>query len=147
MENEIRCSDCGRVEGEQHRPSCHRQGAVTSMSDYRDPIAREIGQRAYANSRPLEMLPPPHTGKCRLCGCTETTPCAEGCYWAAPNLCSECAEFTFLAAEYLIRTRAPKESFAQVYDDAIELMKQPEFSEVNDAVPVIIQPDTRIVLP
>jgi len=32
----IRCSECNRREGSQHRPSCHRQGVVTSASDYRD---------------------------------------------------------------------------------------------------------------
>jgi hypothetical protein len=30
-----RCSDCGLAVGEQHRPSCHRQGMVTPASDYR----------------------------------------------------------------------------------------------------------------
>ena len=28
------CTDCRRAAGEQHRPSCHRQGLVTSASDY-----------------------------------------------------------------------------------------------------------------
>jgi hypothetical protein len=37
--------------------------------------------------------------KCRVCGCTETTPCtnpANGfpCHWAAPNLCSACVNET-----------------------------------------------------
>ena len=32
----VRCSECNRREGSQHRPSCHRQGLVTSASDYRD---------------------------------------------------------------------------------------------------------------
>ena len=30
----IRCSDCHREYGEQHLPHCHRQGLVTSASDY-----------------------------------------------------------------------------------------------------------------
>ena len=28
---------------------------------------------------------------CRVCGCTETRGCQHGCYWAEPDLCSECA--------------------------------------------------------
>ena len=30
----IECTDCGRGGGEQHKPSCHRQGIVTADSDY-----------------------------------------------------------------------------------------------------------------
>jgi len=30
-----RCSDCKVEAGGQHKPSCHRQGLVTSASDYR----------------------------------------------------------------------------------------------------------------
>lgn len=29
--------------------------------------------------------------RCARCGCTEITPCSEGCGWAAPNLCTNCA--------------------------------------------------------
>ena len=36
LNRKIRCSDCKRPEGEQHQPGCHRQGVVTSESDYRD---------------------------------------------------------------------------------------------------------------
>lgn len=32
----IRCSDCLVSEGAQHKPSCHRQGIVSTASDYRD---------------------------------------------------------------------------------------------------------------
>jgi PRTRC genetic system protein A len=28
---------------------------------------------------------------CRVCGCTETTPCEGGCAWVEPDLCSACA--------------------------------------------------------
>lgn len=28
---------------------------------------------------------------CRVCGCTETAPCAGGCAWVEPDLCSACA--------------------------------------------------------
>ncbi len=38
--DEVQCSECGRVSGEQHRPYCHRQGIVTPASDYRDHHAR-----------------------------------------------------------------------------------------------------------
>lgn len=30
--------------------------------------------------------------KCRVCGCTEFTPCPDGCCWIEENLCSSCAE-------------------------------------------------------
>ena len=29
--------------------------------------------------------------RCARCGCTESTPCQEGCGWEAPNLCTNCA--------------------------------------------------------
>jgi hypothetical protein len=29
---------------------------------------------------------------CRLCGCTETSACVEGCQWIAADLCSSCRE-------------------------------------------------------
>jgi len=28
---------------------------------------------------------------CRVCGCSYLDPCAEGCHWAEPGLCSACA--------------------------------------------------------
>lgn len=33
---EARCSDCKVAAGGQHKPSCHRQGLVTTTSDYRE---------------------------------------------------------------------------------------------------------------
>lgn len=27
---------------------------------------------------------------CRVCGCTDDDGCCEGCWWAAPGLCSSC---------------------------------------------------------
>lgn len=30
---------------------------------------------------------------CRVCGCTETIPCDEGCDWVGPDLCSACEGF------------------------------------------------------
>lgn len=29
--------------------------------------------------------------RCARCGCTDITPCREGCGWVAPNLCTNCA--------------------------------------------------------
>ena len=29
--------------------------------------------------------------RCRVCGCTARAGCPEGCWWAAPGLCSSCA--------------------------------------------------------
>lgn len=28
---------------------------------------------------------------CRVCGCSDSTPCEGGCWWWAPDLCSSCA--------------------------------------------------------
>lgn len=28
--------------------------------------------------------------KCKVCGCTETNACDNGCYWIAKDLCSNC---------------------------------------------------------
>lgn len=36
-----------------------------------------------------ELLP--HTGTCRICGCTDDHACPGGCYWVEPNLCSACS--------------------------------------------------------
>lgn len=29
--------------------------------------------------------------RCRVCGCTDEEACPGGCIWAAPDLCSKCA--------------------------------------------------------
>lgn len=29
---------------------------------------------------------------CRECGCTDTQPCEEGCWWVTDDLCSACAQ-------------------------------------------------------
>lgn len=31
-------------------------------------------------------------GRCLTCGCTDSIACEGGCWWAAPGLCSRCAE-------------------------------------------------------
>ena len=33
----VRCTDCHQLAGAQHKPSCHRQGIVTTASDYTQP--------------------------------------------------------------------------------------------------------------
>ena len=30
-------------------------------------------------------------GTCRVCGCTDATPCPDGCGWVEVDLCSSCA--------------------------------------------------------
>lgn len=32
----------------------------------------------------------PEWRRCRICGCTESTPCRGGCWWVEKDLCSEC---------------------------------------------------------
>lgn len=34
----------------------------------------------------------PQVRTCRSCGCTDEQGCPEGCYWAAPDLCSVCRD-------------------------------------------------------
>lgn len=31
---------------------------------------------------------------CRVCGCTNETPCEDGCWWIEPDLCSSCRPAT-----------------------------------------------------
>lgn len=33
----------------------------------------------------------PDLPRCRMCGCTDEKACEGGCFWKAPDLCSECA--------------------------------------------------------
>jgi hypothetical protein len=46
----------------------------------------------------LEELAADGEGKCRVCGCTDTTPCVDEvqdagfCEWAKPDLCTACAK-------------------------------------------------------
>lgn len=37
---------------------------------------------------------------CRTCGCTQESPCAGGCWWVAPDLCSNCAPDTLTATQW-----------------------------------------------
>lgn len=32
------------------------------------------------------------TWKCRVCGCTDATPCPSGCAWVEKDLCSQCVD-------------------------------------------------------
>ena len=34
----------------------------------------------------------PKKQKCIYCGCTQENACAGGCWWVAPNVCSNCEE-------------------------------------------------------
>lgn len=49
------CSDCQTIEGQQHRPSCHRQGLVTKSSYYRNVRGTDaqIAQKALTEMRRL----------------------------------------------------------------------------------------------
>lgn len=39
----------------------------------------------------IYRLTPDESQKCRECGCTFSRPCAGGCSWTEPDLCSTCA--------------------------------------------------------
>ena len=43
-------------------------------------------------SEPFWLPAGPPAQQCRACGCTEHSPCEEGCAWAAEDLCSACAD-------------------------------------------------------
>lgn len=62
-ESLIRCSDCKQPAGKQHKPGCHRQGIVTSESDYRDsqhprPIRRTAAELFAEGRKIIEETPP-----------------------------------------------------------------------------------------
>lgn len=40
--------------------------------------------------------------KCRICECTETDACVNGCSWATDTLCSTCADFMEVMAAYMM---------------------------------------------
>jgi hypothetical protein len=44
---------------------------------------------------------------CRVCGCTDTTPCAGGCFWFQPGICSVCAFAVEVVSEWVVRARNP----------------------------------------
>jgi hypothetical protein len=48
------------------------------------------GEMEYGMSTLMPAGPPAH--RCHVCGCTEHAPCAEGCWWIEPDLCSACED-------------------------------------------------------
>ena len=40
-------------------------------------------------------------GQCRVCKCTEERACDNGCGWAGPGLCTNCAEVVEALAKYV----------------------------------------------
>lgn len=123
-----------QTEGEQ-RPAKLQAGVELPHADDNPWTATHLGK------------PKGPVGVCRICGCTAEKPCYEGCYWAGPDYCSECAEFTFMAAEYLLRAGTVKDKFALIWEEAAALSNDPAFTEADDNVPMIIAPDSRIVIP
>lgn len=65
------------------------------------PTTEDIARAVAAQSEPAPVFPwemrrleLANIQRCRVCGCTETTPCQtpDGpCYWVEPDLCSSCA--------------------------------------------------------
>ena len=56
-------------------------------------IARRCKLVTKAIQKTLDSLPAPSDAEraCRVCGCTESTPCDGGCSWVEYDLCSACA--------------------------------------------------------
>jgi hypothetical protein len=50
-------------------------------------LEREIEEKAAASAEGGEISSP---RRCRVCGCTDETPCPGGCFWVAADLCSNC---------------------------------------------------------
>lgn len=53
-------------------------------------LATEGDLNAYLAQQ--RLMNQPASAACRVCGCTDQTPCPGGCSWAAPGLCDRCAE-------------------------------------------------------
>lgn len=65
-----------------------------------------------------EMLREP---ACRVCGCTESRACPDGCYWVEEDLCSECLDLCeMLLADFGVSDRAPTAIVAIGYGLAAE---------------------------
>jgi hypothetical protein len=52
-------------------------------------VEREDSGKDYLKA--VFRLTPDESQKCRECGCTFSCPCAGGCSWTEPDLCSTCA--------------------------------------------------------
>jgi division protein CdvB (Snf7/Vps24/ESCRT-III family) len=87
---------------------------------------RSIDDNSYAEFLEGEGVPQnADTSKwsCKVCGCTDVTPCLGGCAWVKKNLCSKCA---FKLRENFIRTlavsiamlRAIRTDLVQVFPEA-----------------------------
>jgi hypothetical protein len=91
--------------------------------------------------------------ECRICGCTEGKPCANGCYWFEPDLCSECAEFRSLLREYLDISKISKDAVARLYEEAVALepVTEPSLDDIfghGAEQPVIVfTPDFDLLFP
>lgn len=79
----VLCDDCVSEEVEP-RFACRGYPA----SDGRIPIADLTGEHVHNLDRHPELT------RCRVCGCTEITPCLDAagnsCWWIEPDLCSHC---------------------------------------------------------
>ena len=60
------------------------------MNDADDPILNDVLDND-GFEEPFDPLMN-FEGRCRLCGCTDEEACADGCFWAEPDLCSVCAK-------------------------------------------------------
>lgn len=57
--------------------------------------------------------------KCRICHCTHMRPCAAGCGWAEPDLCTVCASFREVLRCYIEEcNRATAASLARLFREA-----------------------------
>lgn len=55
-----------------------------------DPGSQTLSMRLCAHGLFIPFETEPERA-CRVCGCTETTPCEGGCAWVEPDLCSACS--------------------------------------------------------
>lgn len=55
-------------------------------------VQEVVAVHGHQGATELRWLGRPSDGFCRVCGCTEESACFGGCYWVAPDLCSQCGD-------------------------------------------------------
>lgn len=95
------CKRCGREflpkkEGLEYGSVYTRKLAgqveLTSMALVSGKVLRPKKETKYEyKKRKAAKAAPEREPVCRVCGCTDLTPCPGGCAWVKPDLCSACA--------------------------------------------------------
>lgn len=62
--------------------------------------------------------------ECRFCGCTNRSACPEGCFWAAPGVCSNCIEPAIDELLEKIEESADLEDWSEAQQERWDVLKQ-----------------------